>query len=361
MEGPRPPQLSEFSHVLDFLNAQLRPGMNWSLEREYPTALTPTNLHNMRIITDASKVLSHAVVKPMVIKSPIAALKVAAIGSVVTDENSRNQGLSSKILADCLSIAQAQDCELAVLWTDLYDFYRKMDFELAGYEMSYVLDQEFTAPSEGLRFVNGPKVSPDAILRLYTQQTIGSVRTVEDIRKFLQIPNTNLHTAWDRTGQLAAYAVEGKGADLTNYVHEWGGQVPALMALLSHIRQSAGKPITVITPKQSVNLGRALSQVASTNNQGFLGMIKILNAESLINKVKRHARTLGYADFIFEKRDEQFVFGFAQEVIAIADEKELVRVLFGPDFQWPHPTQAARQKLDLLLPLPLWFWGWDSV
>ncbi len=91
--------------------------------------------------------------------------------------------------------------------------------------------------------MNSVKVDPEAILRLYSQHTTGSVRTVEDIRKFLTIPNTRVFTAWDEKNVLQAYAVEGKGADLEGYIHEWGGGVSKLLPLIKFALQERKRPL----------------------------------------------------------------------------------------------------------------------
>jgi len=362
MEGPRPPRETEYPQVMDFLRQELRPNSAWSLANEYPTALSLSNIHNIRIITDDQKVLSHAVLKPLILRTPMAVFKVAAIGSVVTDSNHRNQGLSRKILDDCLIEARRQECDIAMLWTDLYEFYQKMDFELAGTEMSYVIENEFEVPAHKLKFIQGTQVSADAILRLYTQHSVTSVRTSEDIRKFLQIPQTIAHTAWDSNGQLVAYAVEGKGADLTGYIHEWGGNVSHLMALFAHIRKEKKTPFTVITPQHALNLNNQLKTLAgSISSQGFLGMIKLISHDQVFQKIKKAARSLGMNDFVLEKRGGESVLGIAGDLIALADEKDLVRILFGPGVEIPHIQNETQKKLARVLPLSLWVWGWDSV
>lgn len=362
MEGPRPPSETEYRQILDFLNQELRPHATWSLANEYPTALSLANIHNIRIIVDSQKVLSHAVLKPLIIRTPLAVFKVGAIGSVVTDSNHRNQGLSRKILDECLQEALRQECDLAMLWTDLYEFYQKMDFELAGSEVSFVIENEFQVPPHQLRFIQSQQISAEAVLRLYSQHTVTSVRTAEDIRKFLQIPQTIAYTAWDQNNQLAAYAIEGKGADLTGYIHEWGGSVTNLLALFSHIRKERKAPFTVISPAHSANLVRHLQAVAGVvSNQGYLGMIKIVSQERFFQKVKKAARSLGMNDFVLEKRDKDIFLGIADDVIVLTDEKDLVRILFGPPVQVPHLKQETLESLSKILPLPLWVWGWDSV
>jgi predicted acetyltransferase len=181
-------------------------------------------LNNVRVIKDEKCFLSAAVMKPLVIKAPAGLFKVAAIGSVVTAPDYRNQGLSRQVLEDCLTAGRDHGCDFAILWTNLFDFYRKLGFELAGSEISLVIPEGYKAPesAEPLRFMQSNKIDPEAILRIYNHHTTGSLRTVEDIRKFLHIPNSRVFTAWDNENRLQAYAVEGKGADLSQCIHEWG-------------------------------------------------------------------------------------------------------------------------------------------
>jgi len=369
MEGPRRPHDGELSTVFSFLNQNLRPNVNWSIANEYPTALTPTNIGNIRIITEGNKIVSHAVLKPLIIKSPTVIFKVGAIGSVVTDSNYRGQGLSTRILSECLIEAKKQDCDIAMLWTNLYDFYRKMNFELAGFEESVIIENEFTVPQqENLKFMKGTKVSPEAIYKLYSQHTVASIRSAEDIRKFLAIPNTNLYTAWDQNNQLVAYAVEGKGADLTGYIHEWGGAVSKILALLSWIRKEKKTSFTIIMAQHSINLLTALRGIKGTiHNEGYLGMIKIVNEASLFQKIKKSANTVGVQDFVLQasqKREGEassYQIGIGTDIVTFQDEKDLIRILFGPIPEIPDLKPETIRTLEKVLPVHLWIWGWDSI
>jgi GNAT superfamily N-acetyltransferase len=363
MEGPRPPSGHEWSHLLSFLTENLRKGEAWSISDEYPTALTPSNLHNVRIMTENEQIVSHAVFKPLIIKTPHIILKIGAIGSVVTDERYRHQGLSREILKACLNLAQDQHCDFAILWTQLFDFYRKLGFELAGNEMNYIFEHEFKPLAEGLRFSADPKVAPESLYRLYGQHTINTVRTLEEFKKYLKIPKTQIYTAWDSGGQLAAYAIEGKGADLTDYIHEWGGGVKPFMSLLSWIRKTKGRPFTLIAPRHSQNLLNEIKKVAPIEHQGYLGMLKVIDFDQLSAKVKKTYRNEGIVDIVLERQGPYVLFGCGTDLITLERESDLTQILLGPmtPESLPHLKPLTVQKLSKILPLPLWLWGWDSI
>ena len=364
MDGPRPPLDTEFPSVVQFLDKNLRANEGWSITSEYPTAFAETNRGNIRIITDQEQVLAHAVVRPMVLKAPAGLFKVAGLGSVVTSTDHRNQGLSTKTIESCLEAAREHGCDFAILWTNLYDFYRRMDFELAGSEISALVDKEIHSNDAAqLKIVEGNKVAPEAIHRLYSQHTVTSLRTVEDVRKCLQIPNSRVYTAWDQQGQMKAYAIEGKGADLSGYVHEWGGAVQPLLALFNHIRMVQKRNITVIIPKHSQNLLRALTDQKIALNEGFLGMVRILSTDRLFSKIKRYARNLGVPDLVLERNGGKFYLGAGENIFTTDSERDLVKLLFGPlkpsevhDFD-----KETLKVMDEIFPLNLWVWGWDSV
>ncbi len=363
MEGPRAPLQTELQSVVRFLDSHLRSEVKWSVTSEYPMAFSEGNLNNIRIITENDEVLSHAVLRPVIMKTPAGLFKVGAIGSVVTSTDHRGQGLSTKTLESCLDAARLQGCDFAILWTNLYDFYRRLGFELAGTEMSVVIDQELPLPASNLKFMDTSKVDPVPLHRLYSQHSISSMRTLEETRRYLQIPNMRIYTAWDERGVLKAYAIEGKGADLNGYLHEWGGGVSNLLPLFAHIRKVQNRPITVIVPQHSQNLMRKLQEHGLKANEGYLGMIKILNPASLFNKVKRFARAIGVDDFAIEDRQGKFYLGSSEGLFSTDSEQDMVKLLFGPS----KPSEihnfdaAVNATLDRVLPLQMWIWGWDSI
>ena len=363
MQGPRAPLDTEIPSVIEFLDSNLRPEGEWSITSEYPIAFSEANRNNIRIITENDEVLAHAVVRPMIIKTPAGLFKIAGLGSVVTSTEHRNQGLSTKTIESCLDAAKAHGCDFAILWTNLYDFYRRMGFELAGNEVSVLLDRDITGGEKNLKFMDSGKIAPEAIHRLYSQHTVTSLRTIDETRKYLQIPNSRVYTAWDANGTLKAYAIEGKGADLDGYIHEWGGNVPALVSLFAHIRQAQKRNITIIVPGHSQNLVRNLKEHGLHVNDGFLGMIKILNTANLFSKIKRHARSLGVQDLVLDATGGKYYIGAGTNVFLTDSERDVVRLIFGP--QKPSEIhdfdKETAEVLDRVLPINMWVWGWDSV
>lgn len=365
MQGPRAPQAQELDEVVNFLNQSLRNDKNWSINSEYPTTLTPQNIHNMRIITDEERrILSHAVLKPLIVKSPQVIFKVAAIGSVVTDSQHRGKGYSSQIIQDCIKNAEDQHCDIAILWTNLFDFYRKLGFELAGSEISFELDENFQYPEQNLKMSQETRISPEALYRLYNQHSVNTCRTLEDFNKFLKIPNTHIYTAWKTDGTLGAYAIEGKGADLTGYIHEWGGGTQEILALLSYIqRVKTFERLVVIVPAHAKNLIFKLKELPTVMTHGYLGMIKITQFDQLSQKIKKAFRSEGISDIVLERMGSGYTFGIGKELFTLEKEQDITQLLFGPidykklDLFKPETVE----KLEKVLPLKLWLWGWDSI
>lgn len=365
MQKPRAPEAHEMPSVYRFLDEN-RTTNGWSVTDEYPLAFETKNSQNIRIITDENKnIISHAVVKPTIIKTPYALFNVAVIGSVMTDPRYRQQGLSSQLIENCIEQAQVLQSDFAILWTDLFDFYKNFHFELAGTEVSLIINETFSPKTRrnDLKILNTSQIDPQAVLRLYNLHTVTSHRSSEDIKKYLQIPNSRVYTAWNKNNQLEAYAIEGKGVDLQGYIHEWGGNTSALIELFITANKQLGKEVIVITPSHCKNLIRKCHDAGAKSYEGILGMIKLINKASLTRKIQKAARRMGLSDFAIEMHGNTLYFGTSEGVYKTESETDMVHLLFGPQKASEMHTFSPQtaEKLDKLLPLPLWFWGWDSI
>ncbi len=356
---------SEWPEINDFLVKNLRPQSSWSLRDEYPLAFSETNMKNVHLIRDQEKIIAHAVIEPMIIKTPYHLFKVALIGSVVTDPEHRGQGLSKKIIQECLQSAHDQSCDFAILWTDLYNFYAQMGFELAGHEVALHFGKNFKGHIKPqLKILETNKVSAEALLKVYNKHSLKSIRSLTDLQKYLSIPQSQLLTAWNQlTNEIEAYCVIGKGADFYNYIHEWGGQVSSVLSLIQHKWQQSQGELTLITPPQCTNMIRQAQAQGAEKTTGILGMIKMINPVSFCKKIKKGARHQGYSDFIFDYHEGRYYFGNTDEVYKTDSDQDIIRMTFGPmslDVMHPfHPSVEA--TLKEIFPLPFWVWGWDSI
>ena len=254
---------------------------------------------------------------------------------------------------------------MSVLWSDLYQFYNRFGFEMAGSEVALQMSSDFNPPTrDDLRIVEGPKVSAQAIQRLYDKHNLRTIRSATDIAKFLKIPNSEIFTAWNQqTGQLEAYAALGKGVDFFNYIHEWGGSVSGLLTLAQFITQKKKQDITLITPPQSKNLIRQFTTSGAKSYPGVLGMIRIINPQSFCQKIRKGAMALGYRQFRFDFKDGVYTFGVGKDIYQTSNPGDVVRLCFGPlkpqqIFKFNSETSDI---LNQIFPIAFWVWGWDSI
>ena len=111
------PVSSDWTHINEFLDKQLRSNVSWSLKDEYPLAFQEKNRGNIRVIKKDGQVVAHAVVHPVLIKTHYHVFKVGLIGSVVTDESLRGQGSNGDITV--LRTSQAKESNVITIMTIL--------------------------------------------------------------------------------------------------------------------------------------------------------------------------------------------------------------------------------------------------
>lgn len=362
---PKRPNASEWGPISQFLNQELRSDIKWSLHDEYPLAFDEKNRGNIRIISDGQEILSHAVLKPTLIKTPYHLFKVGFLGSVVTSEKHRGNGYSKEVINSCLEASDAQGCDFTILWTNLFDFYSKLGFEVAGSEVALQMNAKFSPKeNDGIKILNTPNVSPQALLRIYNKHSLRTLRTEQDVSRYLKIPNSSVYTAWNKaTNELEAYCIVGKGADFGGFIHEWGGKVSSLLTLTKHIVDDTKKTIHLITPPQCTNLIRQAEECGATQHIGVLGMIKLVNPLNFAKKINKGARSMGYDAFVFDYRDGIYYFGYGSEIYQTDSDQDIVRLVFGPLTPGQiHPfSPQALEALNDIFPIPFWVWGWDSI
>jgi len=357
------PNKIELTKVISFLNAQLRAKVDWSMDKEYPIAFSGFNINNIKFIEEEGKILSHALLKYLMIKTPAGIFKTAIIGSVVTDKEHQKKGLAKKLVQELIAKATADNCDICLLWSDLDKFYTSLGFELAGSEELLTINKPSTpiATDPNLRFSDNPKINAEPIQKLFSKHLVGSLRSNKEIESYLKIPKSNIYSLWSNSNELLAYAIQGRGVDLNNVIHEWGGGVNHLTQLFSHILKTQNK-IEVITSSTAINLAKNLKEkLNATQTTRTLGYIKILNFQSIHSKILRWARVQGeYHLQTFNQGNDIFI-RYKSKNYQLPDAQALTRLVWGPinpDIL-NNIDDELKASLLAVFPLPLWVWGWD--
>lgn len=252
------------------------------------------------------------------------------IGAVATDPQYRGHGLAAIALEAAVEEARRRNAAFVILWSDRPDYYARFGFVAAGIETSLPLPiPVYAAPPPGLRreassVLDLPKRL--ALVReigpLYNAHHVGTQRSEEDFANLLRIPHMEVFTCGKQA--IEAYAICGKGADMLDHLHEWGGNEDLLLKLFAYIVHVRQKAIRVLFPGYAdAFIRRCEIQFASTGERAPIGLIHPLAMRQV----------LGASPFPSESGGKS--------------EIELLQKLFGGS--------------DAAGALPFYWWGLDSV
>ena len=320
----------------------------WDPARDTSTS----RVARMGVLDPEGSLLSMAAVRLATLSAgPSSHLSVAIIGAVATNERARGQGLASKTVASALQWATQQGAALALLWGDEHSLYRKLGFELCG--------EQILAPLAFLKLPALPTGNDsESILQLGRGWTPGLLECLRERTGGIKLnvddegwlaAQKNVEWYWLGPAlKPRAYAAIGRGIDMENIVHEWGGEPAALQMILSHL--------LVERPGSSLLGPRELFE-----KYDFAGAIPHAQVEYLCL-----ARVLDPVQ-VFRAHHPEVPFtaeslapgtwelSFDQAKPTQATDSELAEIFFGPNSIKAGAIPAAHW-----LPLPLWIWGLDA-
>lgn len=390
---------SRYNRVISFINTQLRPDNHYPIQSEYPTILHPDNRHNMTAMMEdtpqGERVLGHIGFFPYTTQINQTEIRVAGIGSVVTDQKQRGKGIASKIMSEVIANIDKQGIDFSILWTDLFQFYQKFGFQKAGHENLIQLAnddlQPMVQPLAPAQHLTNELYCTDskrnrkliryapALLKVYQTGKPHILRDAALMRAYLSIPEMRVLLSKEK-GEISAYLIIGKGTDLTSFIHEWAGKPTHILNLLSTLLQKyPEEEFTLlfpnIDPKQDPprdhqividHIKRFLPP--ATEICGHLGMIRIHQPIAFWNKLFIQP----FFSLLLE-RENIFCFCYKKEGAIqgksnYLDQYHLVNLLFGHAADCPaiifddsHATHHWRELIQPRLPLPFFIWGLDSV
>lgn len=217
-------------------------------------------------------------------------IRAGLIGSVATDPAWRGRGLGSRLLAQAERSLRARGCVFALLWANDPGFYLARGYAPFGVECDVQLASELARVLPEPSGVRVLRVGdPPFVQRLYLRHGARVERTLEETRALLGVPGMLTLVRERAAGpahpvQPVAYACLGRGRDLTDVVHEWGGEPEDVLALLrAHLerRFPAGESgaLFLMAPPEASELVQRLVKLGAPSKRGILGLGKLLDLE----------------------------------------------------------------------------------
>jgi predicted N-acetyltransferase YhbS len=200
--------------------------VSWDFAREYPLVLDRGDTATSWCVYKYGTLVSHANLWPRALKhlSSGKTLSIGLIGNVATHPDHRGQGYMSTLFDHLAKIAQQQNLQAMVLWSDMFPFYQTLGFSSIGRETRFVIVKEDRPKATGITHTSVSKLTDlDLKTMLQSRPRLDWTleRSVDEFRRLLSIPDTHLFIR--RKGQkIASWLLIGKGGDMRGVIHEWG-------------------------------------------------------------------------------------------------------------------------------------------
>lgn len=211
--------------------------------------------------------------------------RVGLIGSVSTDERFRQQGLATNVLVQAEARLVTLGAVLAFLWADDPEFYLVRGYAPVGMEVDFRLEPDcrtkLPAPKGARRM--RPQ-DAEAIHALYERHPARTARTLAETRALLAIPGMET-LVLERDGAVVGYACSGRGRDLRDTIHEWGGETAHVLALVrAHLERRFGEGMSdasgclfLMAPGHEDRLAEHVEAAGAVRAEGILALGRILD------------------------------------------------------------------------------------
>jgi GNAT superfamily N-acetyltransferase len=212
-------------------------------------------------------------------------VRAGFVGSVATDPRFRGRGLASRVLEAAEAELRKRGAWIACLWADDAPFYEQRGWRAFGAERDVVvspaLASKLPEPS-GARPLSRDDVT--AVHALYRRHTTRVDRTASETSALLDCPRMSVLVR-ERASAVVAYACMGRGRDLADVIHEWGGEAEDVAALVrAHVERRAAlgdqSNAFLISPVDEMALASRLAELGAPNSTGILGLAKLLDARA---------------------------------------------------------------------------------
>lgn len=254
-ERLRPADHSRFLRLVDDSFGCRAPA---TLGTAFPTALAADNREHQFVLREGDELVAGAAVLKRPWKTSQGRLSVACLGCFATREDRRGEGHSRRLQEWMLEELRGEGVDLALLWTDRPEFYRRRGFEAVGLETHLRLSLSLRAEARpGDRIRAATSADARALLEIYRNHPYRSERRQSDMELYLS-PGVSTVAILERQGAPVAYAALGKGLDFEGYVHEYAGAVADVHVLWQALVAEGAR--TILIPEGAENYAGGAAQ-----------------------------------------------------------------------------------------------------
>lgn len=279
-------------------------------------------------------------IRVALLRVPWGPLKVALIGAVATEPTFRGKGLASSLVERACDEARAAGAAVVFLWGSEHSMYERLGFKLCGAQIRVAIS-ELLKTKSAQKKVSVQKGWAPGIFQALRARPGGLLHEAQD-RAWLEAQR---HVEWFWVGTpslVRAYAALGRGIDLTDIVHEWGGDSMALQAILESIATTHSKATLLGSRDLLERQGFSMSKI----DEEFLCLARLLDPERLFKAYYPETQLVACRN----GKNWEIALGGSTQTL---EEPDAAGIFFGP---YSPPAVWSRW-----LPLPLWFWGLDAA
>ncbi len=352
--GPRHPTARESASVEVWLDDGLRRGERGRLAREYPVSMGPGRDRRQRVVFQAGRPVAHAMSHTVELEVDGRRLALGLVGNVYADPVVRGRGMGRACVEACVQDLAEQGVGLALLWSNLRDYYREQHFHPAGRERIFALATTL-APARRLprtrAFAPGDGRALEA---LYRAKPLHARRPAGCMERFCAAPDTHVAVA-RRGGRVVGYAAAGRGDDFQGVVHEWAGSADAVEACIRWLVERGRARHVLASPVPEPG-ERALRRLGAREVPGTFALVRILDAAALLRVIAPEPGAVR-----LRGADDEIELRHAGGALRL-DAARALDLCFGAGVAALGEALASRcPRLARWLPWPLYVWGFDSI
>lgn len=332
------------------------------LAQEYPLVFESIGTGRVEVLEEADEIVSACAWIARTLATPSGDMPVAFIGSVATAHSIRGRGYGSRVLADTLEKARKEGAALSLLWADEPEWYQARGWIPFGTENVFVIEHGnaiLLPEPEGVR--KATEADSDAIHTLYRNHVSRTLRIKEETASLLRVPNMQTYVC-EQDGEVVGYACMGRGEDLQNVIHEWGGTPETVLPVVSQLwakSRNSVERIFMMVPETEPDFRAYFKFVKAEGAQGVLAMAHL-------GCTKAVAATLNSA-FPEGVTAE----ATSDETVDVTGPKGTLRLTNHEILLTLCPPRGDRRVVDVVeqevgaalpnLPLSPFVWGLDSI